>query len=95
MKWTTFYDSTIESSNLSHQHLSNIFWYFELVLKMEKPLELLNELDIRFGGIRLPYKPMISYTYEINSLLKNGYITNTHDSDIIVNNKWVGKLIYS
>lgn len=98
MKRMTFYGRAIDYSDLSHQHLSNIMWFNEILLSRwcnsEDPYAIY-ELNNRFGGIRLPYKPMHSFVAEVDSLLRRGYITNTTESDVIVDGKWVGKLSYT
>lgn len=94
MQWTTFYNRSIDINKLSHQHLSNILWYFKLVLERRASPEVEAELYTRFGGIQLPYSPLLSFNYEIDTLMKKGYITNVTDSDIIVDGRWVGKLNY-
>lgn len=94
--WKTFYGANMSIDRLSHQHLSNILWYYEIVVN--NPLDVQNIQDIitnRYGGIRLPYRPMISFTQEINYLFIHGHITNKIDSNIIVDGKWVGKLNYN
>ncbi len=95
MNWTTFYGQKIPVTSLSHQHLSNILWWHEKVVKVEIPEEIYYELSKRFGGIKLPYHPMISFTQELNLLLERGYITNKFDSNIVIDGKWVGKIIYA
>ncbi len=95
MSWTTFYGRKIEISNLSHQHLSNIHWYFALVLELDTPFEIEFQLRDRFGGMRLPYSPMISFTQEIEALKEKGYIDDSLNSNIVVNGKWVGALSYA
>ena len=62
---------------------------------MDVAFEIQHELFTRFGGIVLPYHPMVSFTQEINMLEKAGYITNRHDSDIIFQGKWIGKILYN
>lgn len=95
MKWTTFYGAAIEISDLSHQHLSNILWYFNLVLD-RKPTELIQlELNKRFGGIKLPYHPLVSFPYELDVLEAKGFIQNRLNSDVVVNGQWVGKILYN
>jgi hypothetical protein len=93
--WQTHYGIQISIIALSHQHLSNILWYWELIVKESAPRGILDELEVRFGGIRLPYSPLISFTSEINVLFAYGYITDKLNSDIIVDGKWVGKLAYN
>ena len=92
--WRTFYGRKIEIKNLSHQHLSNIIWYYKLVVCDDVYPPIKDELKNRFGDICLPYYPLHSFTSEIDALFSFGYITNKHDSDIIVDGKWVGRLEY-
>jgi|ERR1044072_2543298 hypothetical protein len=93
--WETFYGAKIAINELSHQHLSNILWYWQLIVKETAPRGIQDELEIRFGGIRLPYRPLISFTSEINVLFVYGYISDKLNSDIIVDGKWVGQLVYN
>lgn len=93
--WETFYGAKIGIEQLSHQHLSNILWYWEIIIKEPAPKQIRDELVKRFGNIRLPYHPLISFVNEINILFENGYITDKLNSDIIVSGLWVGKLVYN
>lgn len=93
--WQTFYGIQIPISSLNHQHLSNIIWYWALIVKEPTPQEIQDELDRRFSGFKLPYRPLISFTSEINVLFAFGYITNKLNSDIIVEGKWIGELAYN
>lgn len=95
MEWGTFYGRSVDSSQLSHQHLSNIIWYFRVLLNSEPHTQIFIELNTRFGGIQLPYKPMHSFNWEIDKLFSKGYIANKHDSDVFVNGQWIGRLEYS
>jgi len=92
--WTTFYGKSIKVSELSHQHLSNILYYFDLVLDMGNLQPIRKELNKRFGGIQLPYHPMISFINEIKELVRKGYTTGEPNADIIVKTKWIGKIKY-
>ena len=94
MKWRTFYNVVIEVNQLSHQHLSNIKWFYEVICGLRVPFEIEIEINKRFGGIQLPYHPAPSFKYEIDVLERKGYITNRHNSDIIIDEKWVGKILY-
>jgi hypothetical protein len=95
MNWTTAYGLEIHISNLSHQHLSNIMHYHKHLLGT-KPIGFIqNELEKRFGGIVLPYHPLISFKEEISELIKKGYTNGQIDADIIVDGKWVGKIKYT
>jgi hypothetical protein len=95
MKRLTFYGRVIDYSELSHQHLSNILWFNELIGWGENDSYAEGELIRRFGSIRLPYSPLRSFVMEVDALFNRGYITNKHESDIIVKGQWVGKLAYN
>ena len=94
--WNTFYGAKMPIESLSHQHLSNILWYYEIVIK--NPLRVQDVQDVithKYGGLRLPYRPMISFTQEITYLFIHGHISSKINSDIIVSGRWVGKLNYN
>lgn len=93
--WHTFYGGIIKVSDLSHQHLSNILWYFDLVMEMGHLQPIQTELDRRFGGIQLPYHPNLAFRSEIDTLVKKGYTTHEIDAPIIVKGKWIGSLKYN
>lgn len=95
MNWTTFYGREFKLHELSHQHLSNILWYYDIVMAEEAPTYIKIELITRFGGMRLPYRPMLSFTQEIDFLLDKGYIDGSHDSNVVVNGRWIGALSYN
>lgn len=95
MNWTTAYGHEIHISKLSHQHLSNITHYFKYVVGTKPSGYIQHELEKRFGGIVLPYHPLISFREEINFLVAKGYTTGENDADIIVEGKWVGKIKYT
>jgi hypothetical protein len=92
--WHTFYGSQIPLEQLSHQHISNIIWYWEIIVKERVDQEIYDQLETKYGGLRLPYRPLVSFTSEINTLFAMGYITSKLNSDIIVNGKWIGKIAY-
>lgn len=94
VKWGTFYGRSIPISQISHQHLSNILWYYELVCETKPSSHIQLELDYRFGGIRLPYYPLISFSQEIDALVDSGYTTGELNADIIVEGNWIGKINY-
>lgn len=94
-KWGTFYGAVMEISELSHQHLSNILHHSKLVLGCSEPLEIRKQLETRFGGIQLPYHPMISFVEEIRVLKMKGYTTGEPNSEIVVGGKWIGEIKYT
>jgi len=104
----TFYGKEINYKDLSHQHLSNIIWYNQITdgsisftptkNAIKESIDEHNEIKERFGGIVLPYKPLVSFPAEIDQLERHEYlkpIVGTLDSDIIVDGKWIGKVIYN
>ena len=94
LEWGTFHGTKILFNELSHQHISNITYYFKLVLNMKPHPDIYKEIEDRFGGIILPYKPLLSFPYEINALKRKGYTTGEVNADVIVDGKWVGKIEY-
>ncbi len=92
--WGTFYGRVMKVSELSHQHLSNILYYFELILETDQPFHIRHEINVRFGGIQLPYKPLISFKEEINELVRKGYTTGEINAPIKVRGQWVGEISY-
>ena len=93
--WTTFYGRTVKQSELSHQHLSNILYYFELILETDQPFDIRHQINTRFGGICLPYHPLISFKSEIDELIRKGYTTGEIDAPIKVRGQWVGQIKYN
>lgn len=93
-EWGTFYGTKMRVSEISHQHLSNILWYYKLVVKSKPTQHIQSELEKRFGGILLPYSPLLSFPEEIQALVNQGYTTGHPNADIKVNGEWVGKIKY-
>lgn len=93
--WETAYRQVIKLENMSHQHLSNITYYNRLVVGVEIPSMITEELNNRFGGIILPYQPLINFKFEMDALVNKGYTSGEPDADIIVDGKWIGKVKYT
>ena len=91
----TFYGGEIALRELSHQHISNILWFFKLLYDTEPHEDIRGELNNRFGGIQLPYHPLVSFPAEIKALCLKGYTTGELNADIHVNGVWVGKIKYN
>lgn len=104
---TTFYGKKINYKDLTHQHISNIIWFNKInhgrysILSETESLKFsrheYKEIDERFGGIVLPYKPLISFKDEIDVLEDNGYLKpiDNHNSNIIIDGKWIGEVLYT
>lgn len=93
-QWRTFYGKVMYLSNMSHSHLSNICYFYELVCESKAPHQVLAELEKRFSGKRLPYYPLISFQQEIDALVAFGYTSGEANADIRVNGVWIGKIKY-
>jgi len=90
--WTTFNGREIETNELKHQHLSNIYWYHKLVFNTEH-LWALDLIHQRYNGQLLPYSPHVDNTHEIQALEQNGILQwhPTSTGEAIT----VGSLIYN
>ena len=78
MKWRTADGRDIELDQLTHQHASNIIWFYDLLLNKEHHLirTLINE---KFGGVVLDFKPLpiegeIKALHQEGLILRNGGI---------------------
>lgn len=82
-KRSTYDGRVIEYSNLSQQHLSNIIWFNKIFWNDdESPLEK-EELNKRFEGKRLPYKPSKEFEDEIKYLEAIGCIKEKNGKELI------------
>ena len=96
-KWGTFNGKTKNVEEIDHQHLSNIYWFF-YIIHNEIMMFALNEIEERFNGQLLDYRPHISFEMEIEFLEKNGYLFWRPDQDtelytkgfIVIDGKNVG-----
>jgi hypothetical protein len=82
----TFDGRAIKYSNLKHQHLSNIYWFNTIHHGRGRYFDtaLVNELDKRFKGKILDYKPLKNFVGEIDSLRRSGYLKTTKDGREII-----------
>ena len=82
--WQTYDGRQILKDNISHQHLSNIYYYTHFTMAEYYPdairklvIEWLHE---RFNGVILPYKPVPEFEFErvrltqLNAIQPNGDI---------------------
>lgn len=91
--WRTFSGALIPASQLSHQHLSNIIHYYNIIIGRDHKFAI-QELVTRFGGVMLPYRPTIDFRSEINALVELGYTDGKPNSPIIINGKTIGNIRY-
>ena len=89
VKWTTFSGQKLSVSEMCHQHLSNILWY-NIIIMGYSPSEVTNlaqpgravdrhdvvmeQINLRFGGEILPYRPSYKFNYEIDRLEAMGLV---------------------
>lgn len=79
--WNTADGLKIAFCDLDQQHLSNILWFKEVVNKRTRyncstHFELGLELEKRFNGSRLPWRPL-PVLDEIDYLKKSGLVDNS------------------
>ena len=88
--WTTHNKKQIKLDEMDHQHLSNIYWYNKIVLgydpknkadnkSMERQDLIFEQINGRFNGEILPYKPLLAFQFEIEMLEKNGWLRWNED----------------
>lgn len=86
INWTTWNNRVVTESTITHQHLSNIFWYFKVIQNPLSPStqnKLKCILDTQFKSILLPYKPEITFIEEIEYLFLNNFLrVNTNDYSV-------------
>lgn len=71
--WTDFKGQQKLVSELDQQHLSNIYWFNKILHGIETDF-IKSELEERFNGQLLEYRPHISYKAEIQMLQERGYL---------------------
>ena len=89
--WHTATGRRRRITKIGHQHLSNILWFREIVNEIKSDLvhrALKDQLLIRYGGKRLPWKPL-PIPEEIEYLRSKGYIIGT---DIVYKGQLVGSI---
>ena len=100
MRWNSFDGCNKEIEDLDDQHLSNIVWYYFLLvpnseIKDRTLVTIYNEITRRFGEFKiLPYRPMVDFTREIEALKDKGYIKGIGlNEDIIVDGEVIGQVV--
>jgi hypothetical protein len=90
--WITWDNRSIPIEEITHQHLSNIYYYTHFVLSKQYHAttkhEVYMELMKRFGSI-LPYRPDVRFVQEQIYLQELGYLRD--NNDIVIQGKIVGK----
>ena len=76
-KWRTADGRDISLDEMTHQHASNIIWFYDIFYKLNHKVirQLINE---KFNGVVLGFKPL-PITDELRNLYKMGMITSNGD----------------
>jgi len=97
MKWTTFNGRVVTIEEIDHQHLSNIFWYFKIVIGdlTHLPSELTKVLNSRFNGQLMEYRPHLQFENEIKFLEDHGMLwwTSPNRGIIVYQKEKIGEII--
>ena len=88
----TFNGKKIKYTDLSHQHLSNIYWFNKLIRKRKSELELV-VIECKYDGIILSYRPSCQFPEELIVLRELGYLQD--DGKIIYDKKEIGHVVNS
>jgi hypothetical protein len=76
--WLTWDRRLIAMENLSHQHLSNIYYYVTYTLpecyQQWIRDEIVKLIETRFGGVILPYRPHPDFKEERDYLRHKGFL---------------------
>lgn len=96
----TYDGRVIKLGDFTHQHLCNSFYYHKYVLDdMFKDDDITRafkeELEKRFNGELLPYRPVAKFTEEIRILKQKGYLQRKlgeNGYDVIVDGEWIGEV---
>ena len=74
MNYRNYKGQTLDFKNLTQEHLSNIYWYNTICSELGyTTLQfILDEINDRFNGELLPYRPQWEFRAEINYLEKTG-----------------------
>jgi len=90
--WGTFDNRIIKLDEMSHQHISNIFWFIHKIVPENycesTKEEILNTIKERFEGYVLCYRPLPEFKQEREYLLHKGYLRP--DNFIVVDTKIIG-----
>jgi hypothetical protein len=100
MHHTTFDNKKIPLEELSHQHISNIYWFGRVIngFTHDTVMRVIigNNIDIKYGGVILPYKPEPRFRAEIKALDKRGLLSWRDDNkaDIVFEGTIIGEACY-
>ncbi len=89
--WITWDNRMIPAEEITHQHLSNIYYYTHFVMSeyydLSTKKDVYNLLMTKFGSI-LPYSPDVRFIQEQGYLMRKGFLMD--NNDIVIHGKKVG-----
>lgn len=98
-KWTTYNGITRNICDLEDQHLCNIHYFMKFVnpnfYDKETKQLIANEIDLRFDGDILEYRPLRRLTGEIEVLREKGMIVEddqTNETYVVFEGKIIGRV---
>ena len=81
--WVTFQGKPKLVSEIDHQHLSNMYW-FHLIFWDRKLQWVIDEINDRFNGQILHYRPHLQFESEIQGLEDRRMIRWTEETDSLM-----------
>jgi hypothetical protein len=83
----------VSHDEMSHQHLSNCVWHFRIWKNApDASLQHFFEtLERRFNGELLPFRPVMTFTAEIDALYRSGMVEKVDEYKS--NIRWKGNII--
>ena len=85
--WQTWDERIVDLHKVSHQHLSNIYYYVNFIMAEYYPQSIRDYIEVilefRFKGKKLPYKPDPNFREEWDRLRSMGWLRP--NGDIIFN----------
>lgn len=99
MKYTTFENKVVDTDNIDHQHLSNIYWFGKLLVGGRNNKYVMARIETEFNGEILPYRPKSNFKEEIDALNRKGYLVwkevdGIKIADIIHDGQIIGQTCY-
>ena len=92
-KWITYDGKTVEMSVMPHQHMSNIYWFINVIFPSYYSdlvrSHIRTWLNLRFNGEVLPYSPKPEFVEELNYLRRKGYLKE--NNKIVINGQEIGE----
>jgi len=90
--WITFDNRHVTMEEMSHQHMSNIYYFITLIVPQlycnTTRTDVLMWLNKRFKGVILPYRPVPEFKEEKQFLQLKGYLQE--NNEIVVENQTIG-----